>query len=315
MFKYLSLVHKSSGISQGLSLTESQLGFKWSDAFDPEQFGHVDDWGYERAAVMFNIAAVLSFLATHEDRQTDDGIKRATQFFQQSAGMLSALRDIVKSAPWKASADLSSDTLATLQTLMLAQAQKCFYEKAEREGKSVTIVAKLAAECAGLYEDVSMSIAAARSSQRPISSMTNEWLSVVEWNRLLFDGMQHYHLSKVHLEKNEYGKQVARLTHAVNRCAEAVNACAAAAPVLREQFVRAHTNAAEAHRVAKKDNDLIYSEKASAVWRAAPFALSPPPPRPLPSPLTKPRWHPCDAPSAPSPRTNPSDEPLLMNPS
>jgi hypothetical protein len=65
--------------------------------------------------------------------------------------------------------------------------------------------------------------------------MTAEWLSVVDWNRKLFDGMQNFHAAQLHQAGHEYGKQVSRLTYATNKCAEAVNACAGAAPALREQ--------------------------------------------------------------------------------
>lgn len=73
---------------------------------------------------------------------------------------------------------------------MLAQGQKCFYEKAARDKMKPAIVSKLAAEAAALYESVSLRIAEAHGRSRPISAMGSDWLDVIEWNRLLFDGLQ-----------------------------------------------------------------------------------------------------------------------------
>ena len=54
---------------------------------------------------------------------------------------------------------------------------------------------------------------------------------------------------------------MSRLTYATNKCGEAVNACNGAPPELRQQFILAYERARDAHPTAKKDNDLIYSEK------------------------------------------------------
>lgn len=259
--RYYGMLHKAEIITRGLPLKESGLSFKWQDAFDMSNGAVEPEWGFEKAAVLFNLAASISFLATHEDRGTDDGVKKACALFQEAAGVLVTAQTICSSAPWRGSPDLARDTLSTLETLMLAQAQKCFYEKAEREGKSVGVVAKLAAEAAGLYEEVHAKIGEAKGRARPIAAMTNDWLEVVNWNRLLFDGLQHYHLSFVHLAAFDYGKQLSRLTYATNRCAEAVNACAHAPAALREQFIVAHKKASEEQAKAKRDNDLIYNEK------------------------------------------------------
>ena len=43
LVKYLILLFKTAFMSRGISLTEAELGFKWSDAFETEKFGHVDD--------------------------------------------------------------------------------------------------------------------------------------------------------------------------------------------------------------------------------------------------------------------------------
>jgi len=281
LVKYLILLFKTAFMSRGISLTEAELGFKWSDAFETEKFGHVDDWTFERASVLFSLAATYAFTATHRDRATAEGIKDAAADFQKAAGVLDLLHGEMREAPWKGSPDLSLDTLDTLRKLMLAQAMKCFYEKARDENKSASLMAKMAADCAALYQDVSSCMAQAKAAGRPIGAMPKDWLDVVEWNRLLFDGVQQYYLSAVHLEKFEYGIQLSRLTYATNKCGEAVNATVSANPLLRKQFLDAYELCRSAHERAKKDNDLLYNESVPN------FAMLPKPER-LPKLLVKP---------------------------
>ena len=128
--RYNGMLHKAAIITTGISLAEQRLTFKWADAFDTNAWVQVDDWGFERAAVLFNLAASISYLATHEDRGTDEGVRNACTLFQQASGTVGVVKEHVAAAAWKHSPDLSADTLSTLETLMLAQAQKCFYEKA-----------------------------------------------------------------------------------------------------------------------------------------------------------------------------------------
>ena len=52
------------------------------------------------------------------------------------------------------SADLSRDTVKTLISINLAQAQEVFLEKQVADGKSVALLAKLAAQAATLYSQV-----------------------------------------------------------------------------------------------------------------------------------------------------------------
>ena len=59
---------------------------------------------------------------------------------------------------------------------MLAQAQKCFYEKATRAGMKDSIVAKIAAECSGNYNDASLRLNALKLS----SKSAQEWLDFAD---------------------------------------------------------------------------------------------------------------------------------------
>ena len=122
--RYNLLAFQASVVTAAVSLGENSVTFQWGDAFDERETTAVADWSFERACVCFNLAASISFLATHTDRTTPDGIKNAAALFQQAAGVLGVVKGMTKEGAWRVSADLSADTVSCLETLMLAQAQK-----------------------------------------------------------------------------------------------------------------------------------------------------------------------------------------------
>lgn len=255
MLHYYKLAMQAAEIFHGTGLN---ISFRWRDSFDRDQVAAGVDFSYEAVCALYNVAAATSFMATSEDRGTEEGIKKACATFQEAAGILDKVKELVKTGAFPDNTpDLSMTCLDALHFLMLAQAQKCFYEKAMRGGMKDAIVAKIAAECAGLYADASTKLASARLS----GPQSVSWLDVVEWNKKLFDGMQHYYAASIHHEANEYGKELSRLTYACNRVGEAVIMCKKAPRDLQQQFLDAHTCCATKQAAAKKDNDLVYNEK------------------------------------------------------
>jgi hypothetical protein len=259
MLCYYKLATQADGLFRGGSLP---ISFRWQDSFDKDVICAGSDFGYEAACALFNVAAATSFMATSEDRGSEEGMKKACTYFQEAAGILDAVKELVMRGAWPdLTPDLSVNLLDALQFLMLAQAQKCFYEKATRAGMKDGIVAKITAECAGLYNDASSRLGHATIG----GSGSKDWLEVVEWNKKLFEGMQHHYAASAHEEAHEYGKQLSRLTYATNRVAEAVLLCKKAPKELQEQFVTAHTVVNERRARAKKDNDMVYNEKVPPV--------------------------------------------------
>ena len=103
---------------------------------------------FEKASIIFNISAVLSCHAAHQNRHEDVGLKTAYHSFQASAGMFTYINENFLHAP---STDLSRETVKTLISIMLAQAQETFLEKQIADGKKVGLLAKLASQAAFLY--------------------------------------------------------------------------------------------------------------------------------------------------------------------
>ncbi|XP_054714698.1 rhophilin-2-like [Uloborus diversus] len=111
---------------------------------------------FEKASVLFNIAALYTQIAAKQDRLTSSGVDSAVDNFLRAAGMFRYIRDNFSNAP---SMDLSSDTLDTLIQLMLAQARECLFEKltpgVENLGLQTCLeVAQEAQEVSAVYSSV-----------------------------------------------------------------------------------------------------------------------------------------------------------------
>jgi hypothetical protein len=103
---------------------------------------------FEKASIIFNIAAVLSCHAANQARSDETGLKTAYHSFQASAGMFTYINENFLHAP---SSDLSRETVKTLISITLAQAQEVFLEKQIADQKKVALLAKLSSQAAYLY--------------------------------------------------------------------------------------------------------------------------------------------------------------------
>lgn len=58
------------------------IAFKWFDAFRPTRALEQSSIHFEKAAILFNLAAVMTQQALGYDRSTDSGLKDAAKKFQ-----------------------------------------------------------------------------------------------------------------------------------------------------------------------------------------------------------------------------------------
>lgn len=101
---------------------------------------------YEKAATLYNVAAIYSQMGTKERLGTADGKKKASAYFQKAAGVLVYIRDFLTQRfkiQLKSTADLHEVTLSGLATLMLAQAAECFYQQATHGTSSLKSLSSL----------------------------------------------------------------------------------------------------------------------------------------------------------------------------
>jgi programmed cell death 6-interacting protein len=110
------------------------------------------DLVFEKAAVLFNVGAVRSCMAASADRTTPEGMKLACQQFQLAAGIFKHLREkvgpLLKCA---LQSEMTPEGLQMVESIMLAQAQACFYEKAvadraRSQTMKASVIARLASQ-------------------------------------------------------------------------------------------------------------------------------------------------------------------------
>lgn len=132
-----------------------KIQFHWFDAFSQKKVTQYSV-AFEKASMIFNIAATCSSIAALKDRSDPTSLKHAFNYFQTSAGMFLYINDHFLHPP---SVDMSRDSIKVLADLMLAQAQECFIEKAIVENRKGAIVAKLAMCLSSMYGNINDGLA------------------------------------------------------------------------------------------------------------------------------------------------------------
>ncbi|XP_022644990.1 rhophilin-1-like isoform X2 [Varroa jacobsoni] len=132
----------------------SNVYFEWFDSLTgvPSTQKTV---AFEKASVLFNIAALYTQIGAKQDRSKHTGIDAAVDSFLRAAGMFCYIRDNFSKPP---SMDLNLSTLECLSNIMLAQARECLFEKlvlSEPKGLLQLVeVGQEAAEVAEVYAHV-----------------------------------------------------------------------------------------------------------------------------------------------------------------
>ena len=225
--------------------SELQILYKWRDAFHPSKKSEQGDLQWERVGAYFAAAATLSYQAAQAQPRgaSQGGLRDAANFFKQAAGCLDAAFTIIKTAIWgltprwdprSLTADVELPMLEALRQLMLAQAQRSFYEKACAEGSSSMVKMQLSAATASLFGDVlsrfqaNSHLEAAVSSEAGLFSKGDRsWLGRVECSKKWAEALSEQHAAEVEVAPEKpvpgYGEQVARLWRAVNAAKAAVS--------------------------------------------------------------------------------------------
>ncbi|KAI7354763.1 BRO1-domain-containing protein [Hortaea werneckii] len=207
---------------------------------------------FELANIVFNLAAMYSQLALSSNRATADGLKTAASNFCLAAGVIqhlktSILPELRNAAPPE---DMDTLTLESLECLMLAQAQECFWQKAVKDGLKDASIAKLATKVSDLYSE-------AGDWAVKSASITSEWIHHINAKHHHFAAAAQYRAACDCLEKRKYGEEVARLRDALN----CVNVALKEPKVNRavtSDLQGLKNRVQEDLKRAEKDNDTIY---------------------------------------------------------
>lgn len=237
---------------------------------------------FEKASVIFNISAVLSCHAAIQTRSEESGLKAAYHSFQASAGMFTYINENFLHAP---SSDLSRETVKTLISITLAQAQEVFLEKQIADQKKVGMLAKLSSQAAYLYSQ------AVEGTQENVNKAIFEkvWLLFVQIKYNLLSSQSQYYQAQADTETNQHGVAVARLRAAEDQAKEASRAAsnfpstmppssnlsAETGPLLAEIAKRNLSTIQEKLQELSKDNDYIYHQPVPPEASLAPVPKLP----------------------------------------
>ncbi|PPR00900.1 hypothetical protein CVT24_000385 [Panaeolus cyanescens] len=251
--------------------SDIQLAFSYTSSFNPSGgFVTLNSIVFERAAVLFNLAALYSQLAGVQDRSSAEGITRAASNYQYAAGTLSFLHSsvlpglVLTPEDEDVPLDLSNEIVKTLEYLMLAQAQECSWQLAKLNQFRNSLIAKIAAGTAELYNLAASTIQEAANQVK--QAFPSDWLSHMQAKFHHFMAVAEYRESMVEYGANRYGFEIARLSRALSEVQKAYDLGKKgkiAAPVLNDIQSLLETLKNSDIR-AQRDNDLIYHQNVPA---------------------------------------------------
>ncbi|KAK6601181.1 BRO1-like domain-containing protein [Botrytis cinerea] len=247
-------IRKISAYAGQLSWLGIGVEFSWYPAlgYNIDRLVVENNLKFELANVMFNLAALYSQLAMSANRASADGLKIACNNFSLAAGVLKHLKEeIIPELRTSPPEDMDDDTLECLQSLMLAQAQECFWARARGNGTKDALVAKLAAKVSDLYSQAS-------DWGMKSNSISSEWLHHSSVKHHHFAAAAQYRMACDCLEKRKYGEEVARLADSIVCANEGIKEIKYVNKAVASELQLLKSTVTECLKRAEKDNDLIY---------------------------------------------------------
>ncbi|KAI4182542.1 MAG: hypothetical protein LQ348_004828 [Seirophora lacunosa] len=240
----------------GQDSSQAQIGvdFTWYPAlgFNTQRPESQNNLRYELANVLYNLASLYTQLAVSLNRSTSDGLKSACNYFCQAAGVISHLKEtVIPELRTMPPEDMDTVTLESLQQLLLAQAQECFWSKAVKDGLKDGLIAKLAAKVSDFYDQ-----AAEYGTMSDIIS--TEWIHHMTAKHHHFAAAAQYRASRDCLDRQKYGEEVARLRDSLVCVNEALKESRWINKIVLGDLNGLKARVNEDLKRAEKDNDVIY---------------------------------------------------------
>lgn len=250
-----------------LRFSEIRVSFPWRDAFTSKLTTQTS-MAFEKASIIYQIAATHSSIANSQNRSDPEGLKRAYYYFRTCAGMLTYINDNFLHAP---STDLSREVIKFLVGITMAQANETFYETCIDQRKSPTLVSKVAAHTAFLYTSLCEEVKEFFGK----GIFDRNWVTLLQIKSKYFTSLMHYHRALADSAAGKHGEALARFIVAENNAKEAHKLASSFAPYFVTtlsttlpadtgtailEITKAHLAlCTEKHTQGQKDNDLIYN--------------------------------------------------------
>ncbi|KAH9968158.1 BRO1-like domain-containing protein [Russula dissimulans] len=250
-----------------LRFPEIRVNFPWRDAFINKLIVQTS-LAYEKASIIFQIAATHSAIACSQSRSDPEGQKRAFYYLRCCAGMLTYINENFLHAP---STDLSREVIKFLVGVILAQATEVFWEKCRDEKKGSALVFKVASQAAAMYTSLNEEVKEFMGK----GIFDRNWISVLQIKAKYFVSMTQFHRALADNAAAKYGDALVRFQLAEAAAKEAhklasnfntmflpqmsQNLPADAGQSLLELAKAQLALSTERRTEAQRDNDLIYN--------------------------------------------------------
>ncbi|TFK52925.1 BRO1-domain-containing protein [Heliocybe sulcata] len=250
-----------------LRFSEIRVNFPWRDAFT-NKLTVQTSIAYEKASIIFQIAATHSAIAASQNRSDPEGLKRSFHYFRTCAGMLTYINDNFLHAP---STDLSRDVIKFLVNTILAQATEVFFEKCRDEKKGNALISKIASQTSFMYSSLAEEVKEFMGK----GIFDRNWVTLIQIKAKYFTSVAQYYRGLADHAAGKHGDALVRFTVAETNAKDAQRLAATfdsvfvtqmsptlppdAGPSIRD-LTKAHfAVCSERKAEAQRDNDLIYN--------------------------------------------------------
>ncbi|EGO01168.1 hypothetical protein SERLA73DRAFT_105749 [Serpula lacrymans var. lacrymans S7.3] len=196
-----------------LRFSEIRVNFPWHDAFTNKLITQTSI-AYEKASILFQVAATHSAIAASQSRSDPEGLKRAFYYFRTCAGMLTYINENFLHAP---STDLSREVVKFLVGFILAQATEVFLEKCIDEKKVSALISKVASQTAYMYNSLSEEVKDFMGK----GIFDRNWVTLIQIKAKYFASLSQYYRALADDKAGNHGDALVRLTLAETQAKEA----------------------------------------------------------------------------------------------
>ncbi|XP_074274927.1 vacuolar-sorting protein BRO1-like isoform X2 [Silene latifolia] len=249
----------------------NSVQFTWFDAFKPKIKSAQVNVDLEKAAVLFNLGAVLSQLGLGFDRGSVEGRKSAVHCFALAAGVFGYLRNnvAVKAAgDAGGTVDVSVECCGMLKSLMLAQAQECYFETTIARGSSPGVCSKISQQVGIYYEEALAALNVAPLNQH----FDKTWIAHVQLKASLFSAEACFRYSLELHEKEEIAQEIARLKSGISVLSGVKKSAKGAPAQLLDAVNKLEVSLNRNLERAVKENDRVYLQRVPPASSLPPLA-------------------------------------------
>lgn len=208
-YKALTLMETRFPISY--KPAHAQVQFAWTSSSVNRKWTGQININFEKASVLYNIAAICSRKACVQNRNDQEGYKTAIQCFQEASGLFNLIRDLTNKVDNPKPTDLTAEYLTLAEKLMLAQGQECVFWRARKDFKSPSTLSKVAKGASQLYSE------ALRLAKTPLmrEELDKGWKDSIKTKTRLFETLCQYNAAEEAQLQENIGVEIARLKRVV----------------------------------------------------------------------------------------------------